>query len=593
MGKLDVLLIQLSSNPYFDMMSSYRIGQLGLYYLASYADKAGYNVKVKYYDSFDNVSFELPELINECQCKIVGFYVDMENIWAIRLVTSVIKKKCPDVQIIAGGPQITGDPIGSLQTIPHLLCGIIGEGEIPFVKLLQTIEYNEDSLKKINSLIFFDSKGEIVTTQLQKQSTNLDEYGFPLREKYCLDPEKISFSQIISGRGCMGQCAFCYEGGLLHTNLRVRSIDSCLDEIDYLVKQYKVKYINFVDDTFILNKNRTEHFCNEMIRKYDGRVKWYCEARADILSRNIDLLPLMKRAGLVKIQLGGESGNQKVLDAYKKSVTLQQMEYVTKKIAEADIPYIYVNYIIGGAFETEQTFEDTLTFAKKLMRIAPGRVEVSSSVFTPTPGSPMYTHPELFGLKVIDKRAIRGANCSFVFAETKELNQYKIWQLRNKFNNEIDKEYSDILDSTPISQIKRIYELSIRYEIDTPYSALLKKKANYRNYFEPIVRGGFCSFSEIPEDDVFSAIPLRTTHLSSDGLAFYRINRSGEYVKNSNLENALITLSAGKLTFGEIFSIIKRNPAFTAEKDNMLEECLSIYKEFDRELSIIWKNDGF
>ena len=147
----------------------------------------------------------------------------------------------------------------------------------------------------------------------------------------------------------------------------------------------------------------------------------------------------------------------------------------------------------------------------------------------------------------------------------------------------------DILDSTPLSQIKRIYELSIRYEIDTPYSALLKKRANYRNYFEPIVRGGFCSFSEIPEDDVFSAIPLRTTHLSSDGLAFYRINRSGEYVKNSNLENALITLSAGKLTFGEIFSIIKRNPAFAAEKDNILEECLSIYKEFDRELSIIWK----
>ena len=138
MEKLDVLLIQLSSNPYFDMMSSYRIGQLGLYYLASYADKAGYNVKVKYYDSFDNVSFELPELINECQCKIVGFYVDMENIWAIRLFTSVIKDKCPDVQIIAGGPQITGDPIGSIQTIPHLLCGIIGEGEMPFVKLLQT-----------------------------------------------------------------------------------------------------------------------------------------------------------------------------------------------------------------------------------------------------------------------------------------------------------------------------------------------------------------------------------------------------------------------------------------------------------------------
>lgn len=201
----------------------------------------------------------------------------------------------------------------------------------------------------------------------------------------------------------------------------------------------------------------------------------------------------------------------------------------------------------------------------------------------------MYSHPELFGLKVIDKRAIRGANCSFVFAETKELNQYKIWQLRNKFNNEIDKEFSDILDSTPLSQIKHIYELSIRYEIDTPYSALLKKRANYRNYFEPLIRGGFCSFSEMSADELFSAVPLRTTHLSSDGVAFYRISRSGEYVKNSNLENALITLSAGKLTFRDILNIIRTNPAFATEGDGLSDRCLSIFKEFERELSVIWK----
>lgn len=152
----------------------------------------------------------------------------------------------------------------------------------------------------------------------------------------------------------------------------------------------------------------------------------------------------MKQAGLVKIQLGGESGCQEILDAYKKGVTIEELEFVTKELVKAEIPYIYVNFIIGGAFETESTFERTLTFAKKLMSIAPGRIEISSSVFTPTPGSPMYNHPELFGLRIIDKRIIRGASCSFVFAETEQLNQYKIWQLRNRFNNEIAKEYATL-----------------------------------------------------------------------------------------------------------------------------------------------------
>lgn len=387
----------------------------------------------------------------------------------------------------------------------------------------------------------------------------------------------------------MGQCAFCYEGGREHTNLRVRSIDSCLEEVDYLVGTYGVRYINIVDDTFILNRKRTEEFCNRMIDKYQGRIKWYCEARADVLSKNMDILPLLKQAGLVKIQLGGESGCQEILDAYKKGVTIEQLEFATRKIVEAGIPYIYVNFIIGGAFETEATFERTLDFAKKLMHIAPGHVEISSSVFTPTPGSPMYDHPEKYGLKIIDKRNVRGNSCSFVFAETEQLNQYKIWQLRNKFNNEIDKEYSSLMELVSHEQIKEILYLSANYAIETSWSTVLKSKTNYKNYFEPLVKGGFYSFSEMSIDDIFSAIPLRTVQLSSDGVAFYRIKRSGEYVKNSNLENALITLSAGKLIFQDIFNMIKNNPAFISERDNLLDECLSIYKEFERELLVIWK----
>ena len=585
----DALLVQLSANPYFDMLSSYSIGQLGLYYLAEYADRFGYVAKVKYYNSFDNVSELLPDIIKKTSCRILGFYVDSENIWALRPLIPILHQKCPNTIITVGGPQVTGDPFGTMQLIPNVTCGVIGEGEVPFLKLLQLKSYGDDDLSTINGIIYNNSVGKLIISTPQKQNLLIDEYGYPRREKYCLDPDRITFSQLITGRGCMGRCAFCYEGGKEHTNLRVRNIDSCLEEIDYLVETYGVKYINIVDDTFILNRKRTEEFCNRMIDKYQGRIKWYCEARADILSKNIDILPLLKQAGLVKIQLGGESGCQEILDAYKKGVTIEQLEFVTQKIVEAGIPYVYANFIIGGAFETESTFDRTLNFAKKLMRIAPGHVEVSSSVFTPTPGSPMYNNPDEYGLKIIDKRCIRGASCSFVFAETEQLNQYKIWQLRNKFNNEIEREYSLLLENISYEQLRSIFHLSTKFSIDTPWSNLLKSKAHYRNYFEPLVRGGFYSFSEISIDDIFSAIPLRTTHLSSDGVAFYRIKRSGEYVKNNNLENALITLSAGKLTFQDILNMIKSNPAFTTEGVNILDECLSVYKGFEREFSVIWK----
>lgn len=587
--KLDALLVQLSTNPYFDMLSSYCIGQLGQYYLAEYADKAGYNVKVKYYNSFDKVSELLPELINKTSCRILGFYVDSENIWTLRALTPLLYKACPELHIVFGGPQVTGDPYGTMQLVSNVTCSIIGEGEVPFLKLIQSDGLNEEVLKNIDGLIYYNSANELIITKPQKQNPNIDEFGYPKREKYCLDPDKITFSQLITGRGCMGRCAFCYEGGREHTNLRVRSIDSCLEEIDYLVKTYNIKYINLVDDTFILNRTRTEEFCNRMIEKYQGKIKWYCEARADILSKNIDILPLLKRAGLVKIQLGGESGCQEILDAYKKGVTIEELEFVTRKIAETGIPYIYVNFIIGGAFETESTFDRTLDFAKKLMSIAPGHVEISSSVFTPSPGSPMYNHPKDFGLKIIDKRIIRGTSCSFVFAETEQLNQYKIWQLRNKFNNEIDKEYLSLIESIPYRQIKEIFYLYANYSIETPWSVILKSKANYRNYFEPIVRGGFCGFKDLCKNDILQAIPYRTTHLSSDGVAFYRTSKSGENIKNSNLENALITLSAGKLSFQEIVNIVKSSAIISDKNKDIRKECITVYQNFEDNLSVIWK----
>jgi radical SAM superfamily enzyme YgiQ (UPF0313 family) len=587
LAEMDALLIQLSSNPYFDVVTSYCEGQLGLYYLAEYAGRTGYNVKVKYYNSFDNVSELLPELIKRYGCRIVGFYVDYENIWAIRRLTPVLKKACPNLHIILGGPQVTGEPSTTLQLIPHVTCGVIGEGELPFLKLIQSKSLNEDTLETINSIIYFDTNNVFKRTKPLPQKQRIDDYGFPRREKYCLDPGRIAFSQLISGRGCMGKCAFCFEGGQEHSNLRVRNINSCLDEVDYLVETFGVKYINFVDDTFILNRTRTEEFCNKMIDKYDGKIKWYCEARADILSKNIDLLPLLKRAGLIKIQLGGESGCQEILDAYNKGVTIAEIEFVTKKIAEAGITYVYINFIIGGAFETETTFNKTLIFAKKLMCMVPGHVEVDSTVFTPTPGSPMYKQPEAFGLKFIDKRILRGASCSFVFAETEELNQYKIWQFRNRFKNEINHEYSTLINAIPRKQLNEIFDLYVNYKVETPWSTIVKSKANYRNYFEPIARGGFCRFCDISKDDLFNATPFRTTHLSSDGIAFYRTSKSGENIKNSDLENALITLSAGKLTFKDIMSIIKSSNL--SDIEDALKQVLNVYHNFDDDLSVIWK----
>ena len=162
--KIDALLVQLSANPYFDMLSSYSIGQLGLYYLAEYADRFGYTAKVKYYNSFDEVSKLLPELIEKTTCRILGVYVDSENIWALRTLIPLIHQRCPNIIITLGGPQVTGDPFGTMSLIPNATCGVIGEGEIPFLKLLQSKSFDDEKLNNINGLIYNNTAGKLTVT---------------------------------------------------------------------------------------------------------------------------------------------------------------------------------------------------------------------------------------------------------------------------------------------------------------------------------------------------------------------------------------------------------------------------------------------
>ncbi|MCY6334066.1 hypothetical protein OXV57_03495 [Bacteroides fragilis] len=55
------------------------------------------------------------------------------------------------------------------------------------------------------------------------------------------------------------------------------------------------------------------------------------------------------------------------------------------------------------------------------------------------------------------------------------------------------------------------------------------------------------------------------------------------------MENALITLSAGKLSFQEIANIIRTSAIITDECKNVEEECMAVYQNFDDNLSVIWK----
>ena len=352
----DALLVQISTS-YIHLPLRSNEPQLGQYYIAEFAQRNGFNIKVKKYSSNEPILDHLVDTLKEHGCNVVGFYVDSENIWTIRRITLLLKDLVPKVNIVVGGPQVTSDPQMSFKRIPNTDYAIVGEGEVPFTELLMYLKGDKE-LCQIKGLYYIDKDSKLCYTGSQPLTRSLDEYPFPRREKYALDPNLL-FDQISTGRGCIGKCAFCFEGTKKENRLRQRSVKSVIEEIDYVIANLKsTHYISFLDDTFIINPERTRIICNHLIDKYNGKIGWFCEARVDILVKNIDLLPLMKKAGLIRVQLGGESGVQRILDLYNKNMQINDLVRVVKAIYEAGIPSTYINFIVGGAKETLETFND-------------------------------------------------------------------------------------------------------------------------------------------------------------------------------------------------------------------------------------------
>ena len=585
---LDAILFQIATS-YIETDIRGREPQLGQYYIAEYAKTKGYKIGIKKYSSNQPILNSLTQLIEQHKCKVIGFYVDSENIWILRRLTICIKEAFPNLIILIGGPQVTGDPALCLKIIPLVDFAIVGEGERPVVDILENLSKGVLNIKEIKGLAYLDSEDVYHFNGSQQSFESLDMYPFPRRKEYSLDKD-VLFNQISTGRGCIGKCAFCFEGNKKENRLRLRSVESVIEEIDYIISNLgEYKCFTFLDDTFILNSERTTAICNHLINKYDGKIGWFCEARVDILIKNIHLLPLLKKAGLLRIQLGGESGSQEILNAYNKNMRTEDLLKCVKEIYHAGIPSIYINFIIGGAFESLDTFNETLNFAKKIIDTAPGCAEVGASIFAPYVGTPMRNEPNKYGIKLIDKDILRGPDGYIVTAITNELNEQKIFQLKSIFDKEISDKMKEIIYTLDNNCLFSHYILARDYAMTTQYYLKSEAIESYKHYFTSITNFGFASIKELNTEELSLSIPYRTIQPVSDGKDYYRIVKK-DYIKNNALENAVFLLSSGKICFCEIVQILSKSNEFK-EYTNLESIIYSIYEQFDKEHLIVWKSN--
>ncbi|MCD6575253.1 radical SAM protein, partial [Candidatus Aerophobetes bacterium] len=189
------------------------------------------------------------------------------------------------------------------------------------------------------------------------------------------------FGNIMTSRGCPFSCIFCSSSQLFGKIWRARTPENVIEEIKLLKDKYEVKEIEFLDDTFTLNKKRAEKICDLLIEKNLG-ISWSCSSRVDTI--NEALIEKLKKAGCHTIYVGIESGSQEILDIISKGITLTQAEKTIDLIKKVKLNS-FATFIIGIPGETVKTIKKTINFAKKL---SPSFVQFT--ICTPYPGTKLF-----------------------------------------------------------------------------------------------------------------------------------------------------------------------------------------------------------
>jgi radical SAM superfamily enzyme YgiQ (UPF0313 family) len=338
---------------------------LGLGYIAAILRKNNFDVKVFDLLIDKKSDDEVLNFIKYFLPSIIGFSAVTPVVNSAYRLAEKIKKTFPDIFLIIGGPHASALPEEPLNNFFDFV--IIGEGENTIIDLLNNLN-NPEKVKGIA----YKQNGNVQITEPREFITALDDLPFPARDLF---PElklyrgqealgsRVPVGSILTSRGCPFSCTFCFKA-IFGNKFRARSPENILLEWIHLIKDYKVKEIAIVDDSFTTDVNRVIKFCDLLIKE-KLKVRWSCPNGIRIDIGDIDMLEKMKEAGCYRVALGIESGNQEVLDKIGKRIKIEQIIKMVENCKRVGIKTMGF-YMLGNPGEDEKTMQQTIDFAKKL-----------------------------------------------------------------------------------------------------------------------------------------------------------------------------------------------------------------------------------
>ena len=273
-----------------------------------------------------------------------------------------------NIPVILGGVHIT-----TYRKLPEPFdIGVIGEGEITMLELVQLNTISKDNIGSIKG-ICANVNGETLFTRPRPLVPDLDIFPIPDRDiadmNYYFQPRQLipyhtgrTFT-LLTSRGCNFNCVFC-STHIHWQKFRAFSAPRVIAEIEELVNKYGAEIIHIVDDLFIADKRRIAEIHRLIIEKgINKKVKFMCLVRSDMLDDKT--MTMLKEMNVVVTGIGMESGCPKTLKYLKhNTTTIEKNRKAIELSAKYGIPTMG-SFMFGNPYETEEEIMQTLKFMQE------------------------------------------------------------------------------------------------------------------------------------------------------------------------------------------------------------------------------------
>jgi len=295
-----------------------------------------------------------------------------------------VRARFPKVPIVWGGYFPSNYTEAALNA-DYVDFAVRGQGEDTLLELIDAIR-GKRAIESIQGLSYREREGKYRHNS-ERPIKTLD--SFPWYPYHRIPADRYLLPTFLGRRtavhqasiGCPFRCNFCGVVNFSGSRQKMESPARTEAILRHLAHTYGADAVQFYDNNFFLREDHARELAE---RLEPLQMRWWCEARADIMMRYSDATwEAIRRAGCSMIFFGVESGSNQVLQEMHKDLKVEDTLALASRIRQFGIIPEF-SIIFGNPQDPEGDTRECFRFIRQLKRLNPN-AEIVVQHYTPVP----------------------------------------------------------------------------------------------------------------------------------------------------------------------------------------------------------------